>query len=196
MVSFNDLQNDHAPDAWNITPSSDIILTLRWPVHKFYPVNHSAKLRVAAFAWTIILLHLPDRVRSGIRFFTHLSFSLCVPPKKITLTLSMISIMDAPIKPCRRHLLDVSTWLSHPQFHYPWDLVKKRNLFDRTMVNFSFCMVIQPPNKNCKVSNGAKIRNRYNQVPHLTQDTNGKVTSSQLDTTNKSNLWCMLTLTI
>ena len=28
-----------------------------------------------------------------------------------------------------------------------------------------------------KVSNGAKIRNRYNQVPHLTQDTNGKVTT-------------------
>ena len=25
----------------------------------------------------------------------------------------------------------------------------------------------------------AKIRNRYNQVPHLTQDTNGKVTNSQ-----------------
>ena len=33
---------------------------------------------------------------------------------------------------------------------------------------------------------GAKIRNRYNQVPHLTQDTNGKVTNSQLDTTNGS----------
>ena len=30
-----------------------------------------------------------------------------------------------------------------------------------------------------KVSNGAKIMNRYNQVPHLTQDTNGKVTNSQ-----------------
>ena len=30
-----------------------------------------------------------------------------------------------------------------------------------------------------KVSNGAKIRNRYNQVPHLTQDTNWKVTNSQ-----------------
>ena len=29
-----------------------------------------------------------------------------------------------------------------------------------------------------KVSKGAKIRNRYNQVPHLTQDTNGKVTNS------------------
>ena len=31
----------------------------------------------------------------------------------------------------------------------------------------------------CKVSKVAKIRNRYNQVPHLTQDTNGKVTNSQ-----------------
>ena len=30
-----------------------------------------------------------------------------------------------------------------------------------------------------EVSNGAKIRNRYIQVPHLTQDTNGKVTNSQ-----------------
>ena len=37
-----------------------------------------------------------------------------------------------------------------------------------------------------KVSKGAKIRNRYNQVPHLTQDTNGKGTNSQLDTTNES----------
>ena len=37
-----------------------------------------------------------------------------------------------------------------------------------------------------KVGKGAKIRNRYNQVPHLTQDTNGKVTDSQIDTTNES----------
>ena len=37
-----------------------------------------------------------------------------------------------------------------------------------------------------KVSKGAKIRNRYNQVPHLTQDTNGKVTNSQLDITNEN----------
>ena len=35
-----------------------------------------------------------------------------------------------------------------------------------------------------KVSKGAKIRNRYNQVPHLTRDTNGKMTNSQLDKTN------------
>ena len=40
--------------------------------------------------------------------------------------------------------------------------------------------------KDWKVSKGAKIRNRYNQVPHLTQDTNGKVTNSQFDTTTES----------
>ena len=49
----------------------------------------------------------------------------------------------------------------------------------------------EPHRRHCilplsKVSKGAKIRNRYNQVPHLTQDTNGKVTNSQLDTTNES----------
>ena len=37
-----------------------------------------------------------------------------------------------------------------------------------------------------KVSKSVKIRNRYNQVSHLTQDTNGKVTNSQLDTINES----------
>ena len=37
-----------------------------------------------------------------------------------------------------------------------------------------------------KVSKSAKIRNRYDQVPHLTQDTNRKVTNSQLDSTNES----------
>ena len=37
-----------------------------------------------------------------------------------------------------------------------------------------------------KVNKRAKIRNRYNQAPHLTQDTNGKVTTSQLDITNES----------
>ena len=37
-----------------------------------------------------------------------------------------------------------------------------------------------------KVSKGAKIRNRYNQVPHLTQDTNGEVTKLTVGTTNES----------
>ena len=40
--------------------------------------------------------------------------------------------------------------------------------------------------RQIKVSKGAKIKSRYNQVPHPTQDTNGKVTNSQLDTTNES----------
>ena len=41
-------------------------------------------------------------------------------------------------------------------------------------------------NYTFKVSKGAKIRNRYNQVQHYTHDTNGKVANSQLDTTNES----------
>ena len=37
-----------------------------------------------------------------------------------------------------------------------------------------------------EVRKGVKIRNQYNQLQHLTQDTTGKVTNSQLDTINKS----------
>ena len=37
-----------------------------------------------------------------------------------------------------------------------------------------------------KVRKRAKIRNRYNQAPYLTQGTNGEVTTSQLDSTNES----------
>ena len=37
-----------------------------------------------------------------------------------------------------------------------------------------------------KEGKGIKIRNRYNEVPHLTQDTSGKATNSQLDTTPES----------
>ena len=42
-----------------------------------------------------------------------------------------------------------------------------------------------------KVRKRAKIRNRYNQAQQLTQDTNGKVTTSQLDITNESQ-WSAL----
>ena len=67
----------------------------------------------------------------------------------------------------------------------------KRDEFDFEIVNFplldgdvprsasSHVSDFNTRNKLLKVSNGAKIRNRYNQVPHLTQDTNGKVTNSQ-----------------
>ena len=37
-----------------------------------------------------------------------------------------------------------------------------------------------------KVRKRAKIMNRYNLAPHLTQDTNEKVTTSQIDITNES----------
>ena len=52
-------------------------------------------------------------------------------------------------------------------------------------------MLKVPPNmfpENIAFMEGkrAKIRNRYNQAPRLTQDTNGKVTTSQLDITNES----------
>ena len=40
--------------------------------------------------------------------------------------------------------------------------------------------------KSHEVGKRPKIRTRYNQAPHLTQDTNGKVTTSQLDITNES----------
>ena len=36
-----------------------------------------------------------------------------------------------------------------------------------------------------KVSERAKIRNRYNQAPHMIQDTTEKVTTSQLDIINE-----------
>ena len=40
--------------------------------------------------------------------------------------------------------------------------------------------------RGMKVRKMAKIRNRYNQAPHLTQDAIWKVTTSQLDITNES----------
>ena len=40
--------------------------------------------------------------------------------------------------------------------------------------------------KKIKVRKRAKIRNRYSQASHLTQDTNGKVATSQLDNTPKT----------
>ena len=36
------------------------------------------------------------------------------------------------------------------------------------------------------VRKGAKIKNQYNQAPRLTHNTNGKVTTSQIDITNES----------
>ena len=75
----------------------------------------------------------------------------------------------------------------------PWWLVsrflgERRNL-DRAKIDQKMSSTeSRPPDKSVhlEVSKGAKISSRYNQIPHLTQDTNGKVTNSQLDTTNES----------
>ena len=50
--------------------------------------------------------------------------------------------------------------------------------------NTDFCV-------SFKVRKRAKIRNRYNQAPHLTQDTNGKVTASQLRERSGSVVECL-----
>ena len=47
-------------------------------------------------------------------------------------------------------------------------------------------MVLSVLSGKNKVRKRAVIRNRYNQALYLTKDTNGKVTTSQLDITNES----------
>ena len=55
------------------------------------------------------------------------------------------------------------------------------NLFTlyKSSIEHNIELLVIPFYHLIEVSKVAKIRNRYNQVPHLTQDTNGKVTNSQ-----------------
>ena len=69
------------------------------------------------------------------------------------------------------------------------DILNIHNVYFDTMVSQIYPSELQLNKGNTsdtEVSKDAKIRNRYYQVPHLTQDTNGKVTNSHLDTTNES----------
>ena len=64
---------------------------------------------------------------------------------------------------------------------------KSEKFFKDDNIEFQVILKIRSMSQtHTKVGKGAKIRNRYNQVPQLTQDTKGKVTNSQLDTTNES----------
>ena len=54
-----------------------------------------------------------------------------------------------------------------------------QKIINETESRLLFLDKYRPTLNRTKVSKGAKIRNRYNQVPHLTQDTNAKVTNSQ-----------------
>ena len=57
---------------------------------------------------------------------------------------------------------------------YEFDLsIKDLEIFDEFNLQIIHHLCIQKKGK------GAKIRSRYNQVPHPTQDTNGKATNSQ-----------------
>ena len=54
------------------------------------------------------------------------------------------------------------------------------------VADFKMVSTLKFSNDISKVSKGAKIRNRYNQVPRLTHDTNRKVTNLQFDTKKES----------
>ena len=62
--------------------------------------------------------------------------------------------------------------------------IQKSSMYNEQSVRLSKHFTLSLMSK--EVSKGAKIRNLYNQVPHLAQDTNGKVTNSLLGTTNES----------
>ena len=50
---------------------------------------------------------------------------------------------------------------------------------EKLSLQYAIRLAANPSNPAHESNKVAKIRNRYNQVPHLTQDTNGKVTNSQ-----------------
>ena len=68
--------------------------------------------------------------------------------------------------------------LIHKMFSFSEDLLHGVVLYTVKVGHqiVSFLMLLGSP---AIVSKGARIRNRYHQVPHLTQDTNGKETNSQ-----------------
>ena len=74
-----------------------------------------------------------------------------------------------------------------PYLLYQYTIIQRVILLPRPQSNAPlFIQCITPKSVFVEVSKGVTIRNRYNQVPHLTQDTNGKVINLQLDTTNES----------
>ena len=68
----------------------------------------------------------------------------------------------------------------HLRIHYD----SRRQRYDSPRWSYECSRMLTMPPRFDTLT--AKIRNRYNQVPHLTQNTNGKETNSQLDATNES----------
>ena len=90
--------------------------------------------------------------------------------------------------------IGTSNWLTtHPLCNLgliTWKWLKSYTLCNLRLYNISGLLHLALHSNviiNCtKVRKRAKIRNQYNQAPHLTQNTSWKVTASQLDITNKS----------
>ena len=117
----------------------------------------------------IFINDLPDNIRSSVRLFA----DDCVLYRNIS------SIQDCLI--LQEDLTSLGQWEADWQMKFNVAKchsmsVNRHQHQKQILIDYSII----------KVSKGAKIRNRYNQVQYLTQDTNGKVTNSQLDTTNES----------
>ena len=76
------------------------------------------------------------------------------------------------IRKYHNHKLQANPWHREEEPHNNHETPGRQTKQSKHLDFFPIAMI-------AKVSNGAKIRNQYNQVPHLTQDTNGKVTNSQ-----------------
>ena len=72
------------------------------------------------------------------------------------------------------------------QFHNPLKKLKLKAFASDSVIEMVNVKAMPLLIYYFKVRKMAKIRNQYNQAPHPTQDTNGKVKTSQLDITNES----------
>ena len=80
---------------------------------------------------------------------------------------------------CQKVVIIMFQMKNRTEWTFEFDISAFRNLLkDGCQKNNGFL--------TSKVSKDAMIRNRYNHVPHPTQDTNGKATNPQQDTTNES----------
>ena len=114
--------------------------------------------------------------------------------QRVVKCLSILSDRDSKIHISNSPICMFSTYLySKTCVKQPLSKRPKIGFQDQLSLNAgqTYCRMLQGEHSAIlltfiKVRKRAKIKNRYSQVPHLTQDTNGKVTTSQLDITNES----------
>ena len=86
-------------------------------------------------------------------------------------------------KPCRAHIPNATYqvprplvfWFQRRRFLKGFTLYGHGDHFGHVTIYICFKSLLS----TYEINKGAKIRNRYNQKPHLTQDINVKVTNSQ-----------------